>query len=68
MAPQTWLGKRINKDTAVTSDPLVVSPRHDMVELNKLTKREVILYAKKHNIAINSRRKKEEIINIIGRS
>lgn len=68
MATQTWLGKEIDKDKAVTAEPLVVSPRHNSVELNTLTKKQVVAYAHLHGIAINTRKKKEELIDIIVRS
>lgn len=50
------------------SKPLVVEPRHRAEDLIQLTKREVVAYAQAHGIAINSRKKKEELIEIIIRS
>jgi hypothetical protein len=65
MSIKSWLGKQIEQEQ---SKPLVVSPRHNAEELNLLTKKEVIAYAHAHGIAINSRKKKEELIDIIVRS
>jgi hypothetical protein len=65
MSIKSWLGKQIEQDQ---SKPLVVSPRHSAEELSLLTKKEVIAYAHAHGIAINSRKKKEELIEIIVRS
>lgn len=65
---KSFLGKQINNDTAITSEPLIVKSKHNPAELAALTKKEVIAYAHKYNIAINSRKKKEELIEIILRS
>ena len=62
---KSWLGTQIKKDQG---NPLVVGPRHDADSLNLLTKKEVVAYAQAHGIAINSRKKKEELIEIIIRS
>lgn len=62
---KSWLGSQIKKDQ---EKPLVVGPRHDVNTLNLLTKKEVVAYANAHGIAINSRKKKEELIEIIIRS
>jgi len=62
---KSWLGTQIKKDQ---EKPLVVEPRHDADSLNQLTKKEVVAYAQAHGIAINSRKKKEELIEIIIRS
>jgi 5S rRNA maturation endonuclease (ribonuclease M5) len=59
------LGTQIKKDQ---EKPLVVEPRHDANALNLLTKKEVVAYANARGIAINSRKKKEELIEIIIRS
>ena len=65
---KSFLGKEIEKDTALSSEPVIVKARHNAIELDQLTKKQVVEYAHKHNIAINSRKKKEELINIIVRS
>lgn len=62
---KSWLGTQIKKDQ---EKPLVVEPRHDADSLNLLTKKEVVAYAHAHGITINSRKKKEELIEIIIRS
>ena len=62
---KSWLGSQIKKDQ---EKPLVVGPRHAAEALNLLTKKEVVEYAHAHGIAINSRKKKEELIEIIIRS
>jgi hypothetical protein len=62
---KSWLGTQIKKDQ---EKPLIVSTRHDPNALNQLTKKEVIAYAHARGIAINSRKKKEELIEIILRS
>ena len=65
---KSFLGKEIEKDTALSSEPVIVKARHNIDELSQLTKKQVVEYAQKHNISINSRKKKEELINIIVRS
>lgn len=65
---KSFLGKDIEKSATVASEPIVVQARHNAIELDQLTKKQVVEYAHKHNIAINSRKKKEELINIIIRS
>lgn len=65
MSIKSWLGQQIEQEQ---SKPLVVSPRHKVEDLIQLTKKEVIAYAHAHGIAINSRKKKEELIDIIVRS
>ena len=66
MTIKSFLGAKINDANA--SKPLIVSSRHNADELMQLTKKQVIEYAHKYNIAINSRKKKEELIAIIMRS
>lgn len=68
MTIKSWLGKDIETDNSVVNEPMVVQPRHNAVALERLTKREVIAYANTHGIKINSRKKKEELIDIIIRS
>jgi hypothetical protein len=64
---KSWLDGQIENSE---NDPkaVVVGPRHDAVVLSQLTKKEVIEYAHTHSIKINSRKKKEELIEIIIRS
>jgi len=61
-----WLSKKIKEED--TPKPLIVSARHDPKYLNQLTKKEVIAYAKNYGIGFNSRKKKQELIDIILRS
>jgi hypothetical protein len=68
MTIKSFLGKKIKEEGSHKQQPLIVSPRHSAEDLNGLTKKEVIAYAHKHNILINSRKKKEELIEIIIRS
>ena len=68
MTIKSFLGKQIDEDSSSKTQPLIVSPRHSMEQLEQLTKKEVIDYAHKYGIAINTRKKKEELIEIILRS
>jgi hypothetical protein len=68
MSIKSFLGKQIDNDKAITSDTLVIKTMHDAEYLNQLTKKEVIAYGHQHSIVFNSRKKKEEIIEIILRS
>jgi len=63
---EKWLSKKIKEEDA--SNPLIVSSRHDLEYLNQLTKKEVIAYAREHQILVNSRKKKNELIDIILRA
>ena len=65
---KSFLGKKITEEDATEQHPLIVSPRHQADNLSNLTKKEVIAYAHKYGIAINTRKKKEELIEIILRS
>jgi hypothetical protein len=65
---KSFLGKQINNDTAITSEPLIVKSKHNPAELTALTKKEIVAYAHKYGIAINSRKKKDELIVIILRN
>jgi len=65
---KSFLGKNIDQDTAITSEPLIVQSNHKLAQLESLTKKEVVAYAHKYGIAINSRKKKDELIEIIIRS
>ena len=66
--PKSWLGQTVNRDNAVEAAPITVLPRHDVGLLESMTKQELLDYARKHDIFINSRRKKQEIIEILARS
>jgi len=65
---KSFLGKQVDENTSLVSEPLIVSPRYDYNALNQLTKKEVIAFAHANSVAINSRKKKEELIEIILRS
>ena len=65
---KSFLGKQVDENTSLVSETLIVSPRYDYNALNQLTKKEVIAFAHANSIAINSRKKKEELIEIILRS
>lgn len=68
MNMKSWLGQIINKDQTVESTPLVITPRHDLALLESMTKKQLLAYAREHNIAINSRKRKEEIVTILMRT
>jgi hypothetical protein len=68
MQIKSFLGKQIDNDLAITSEPLIVQSKHNAEHLASLTKKEVVAYAHKYGIAINSRKKKEELIEIIIRN
>jgi hypothetical protein len=68
MSIKSWLGQIIDKDQAVESAPLVITPRHDLGKLQAMTKKELLIYAREHSIAINSRKRKEEIVTILMRN
>jgi hypothetical protein len=68
MQIKSFLGKQIDNDTAITSEPLIVQSKHKLEYLESLTKKEVVAYAHKYGITINSRKKKDELIEIILRS
>jgi hypothetical protein len=63
---KSWLDQQIANQETPT--PIVVKVRHDTEKINTLTKKQLIAYAKEHGIAINSRKKREELIEIIIRS
>lgn len=65
---KSFLGKQVDENTSLVSETLIVSTRYDYNALNQLTKKEVIAFAHANSIAINSRKKKEELIEIILRS
>jgi hypothetical protein len=68
MQIKSFLGKQIDNDLAITSETLIVQSKHKLDHLESLTKKEVIAYAHKYGIAINSRKKKDELIEIILRN
>ena len=63
---KSWLDQQIANEEKTT--PVVVKVRHDTEKLNTFTKKQLIAYAKEHSISINSRKKREELIEIIIRS
>ena len=68
MSIKSWLGQIVDKDQAVESTPLIVTPRHDADKLSAMTKKELLEYARSHGISINARKRKEEIIAILVRT
>lgn len=64
---KSFLGKEVPKDSVV-SEPLVVKSSHNIAQLEAMTKKELLTHAKALGIAVNSRKKKEEIISTILRS
>jgi hypothetical protein len=65
---KSWLGQIINDEKTVESNPLIVSPRFKRENLETMTKVELLNYAKQHDIFINARKRKEEIIMILLRN
>lgn len=65
---KSWLGQIIAKEQTVESSPLIVSPRFQKEELETMTKTQLLEYAKQHDIFINARKRKEEIIAIMLRN
>lgn len=65
---KSFMGKQIDQATAITSEPLIVQSSHQLAQLESLTKKQVVAYAHKYGIAINSRKKKDELIEIILRN
>lgn len=63
---KSWLDQQIANTEQIT--PIVVKVRHDAEKLNTLTKKQLIAYAKERDIPINTRKKREELIEIIIRS
>jgi hypothetical protein len=63
---KSWLDQQITSE--IEKPPLVVKVRHDIDKLNTLTKKQLIVYAKERGIAINTRKKREELIEIIIRT
>ena len=68
MQIKSFLGKQIDNELAITSEPLIVQSKHSTDHLQSLTKKEVVAYAHKYGIAINSRKKKDDLIEIILRN
>ena len=68
MQIKSFMGKQIDNDLAITSEPLIVQSKHGLAQLESLTKKEVIAYAHKYGIAINSRKKKDDLIETILRN
>jgi hypothetical protein len=68
MQIKSFLGKQIDNDLAITSEPLIVQSKHNADHLQSLTKKQVVEYAHKYGITVNSRKKKLELIEIILRN
>lgn len=68
MQIKSFLGKQIDNDLAITSEPLIVQSKHSAAYLQSITKKEVVAYAHKYGIAINSRKKKDDLIETILRN
>lgn len=64
---KSFRGVEVPKDSIV-SEPIVVKSKHNVSQLESMTKKELLAYVKEAGIAVNSRKKKEEIISIILRS
>jgi len=65
---KSFLGKQIDQDAAIIDKEIVVQSKHNLDTLSAMTKKEVIAYAHKYAILINSRKKKEELIDTILRN
>lgn len=65
---RSWLGKVISEENSIESAPVVVTPRHEIAHLQAMTKSALLDYAREHDIFINARKRKEEIIEIIVRN
>lgn len=65
---RSWLGKLISEENSIESAPVVVTPRHDIAQLQAMTKTQLLNYAREYGIFINARKRKEEIIEIIVRN
>lgn len=65
---KSWLGQIIAKEQTVESNPLIVAPRFKKENLEAMTKVELLDYARQHDIFINARKRKEEIIAILLRN
>jgi len=65
---KSFLGKQIDQDAAIIDKEIVVQSKHNLDTLSAMTKKEVIVYAHKYAILINSRKKKEELIDTILRN
>ncbi len=65
---KSWLGRIIEKDQTVESNPLIVAPRFQKENLETMTKVQLLEYARQHDIFINARKRKEEIIAILLRN
>jgi len=65
---KSWLGRIVEKDQTVESNPLIVAPRFQKENLETMTKVQLLEYARQHDIFINARKRKEEIIAILLRN
>jgi len=65
---KSFLGKQIDQDTTIIDKEIVVQSKHNLDTLSAMTKKDIVAYAHKYAIQINSRKKKEELIDIILRN
>ena len=65
---KSFLGKQIEQDTTIVDKEIVVQSKHNLDTLSAMTKKDIVAYAHKYAIQINSRKKKEELIDIILRN
>jgi len=65
---KSFLGKQIEQDTTIIDKEIVVQSKHNLDTLSAMTKKDIVAYAHKYAIQINSRKKKEELIDIILRN
>jgi len=65
---KSWLGQIIAKEQTVEASPLVVAPRFQKENLETMTKVQLLEYARQHDIFINARKRKDEIIAILLRN
>lgn len=62
---KSWLGRIVTKENTVKSSTVLVSPRQPVENFESMTKNELLDYAKKRNITISVRKRKQEIIEIL---
>ena len=65
---KSFLGQMINSQDLVSTSELTVKVKHDKKKLEQMTKQEVLNYAKSNSIEVSTRKRKEELIEIIIRS
>lgn len=62
---KSWLGRIVTEENTVKSSTVLVSPRQPVENFESMTKNELLDYAKKRNITISVRKRKQEIIEIL---